>query len=261
MDLDRIEVIGIGEPILLLHGMGGPKPLNSIQVELSKSFKTIKPIMPGFLEKDGIIEYSDDYYVEYIEKVREKLGISQWVVLGYSMGGRTALNYAISHTDRISKLIILDSVGIDYMMLILKFSWGKNIMKKCLYPALKYSMVQEMLGKADFKNPLSEEYKLGKQWVYDMMKIPSVRENFVEILTSIGIPIEELNNKLINFTKDTLILWAEEDVTASLKTGYILKNMIKDSIMITLPKYKHMAPIENPDFYVQNIILFLNNLL
>jgi len=261
MNLERIEVIGIGEPILLLHGMGGPKPLNSIQVELSKSYKTIKPIMPGFLEEDGIIEYSDDYYVEYIEKVREKLGVSQWVVLGYSMGGRSALDYAISYPDRISKLIIVDSVGIDYMMPILKFSWGKNIMKKCLYHALKYPLVQETLGKAEFKNPLSEEYKLGKQWVYDMMKIPSVRRNFVEILTSIGTPINKLSSKLNVFRKDTLILWAEDDTTALLKTGYILKNMIKDSKMITLPKYKHMAPIENPDFYVQNIIGFLDNSL
>lgn len=81
--------------IILLHGMGGPNPLNAIEKDLQQYMNVIKPIMPGFQEGDGIIEYQDEDYVEYVEQIRKENKLEDFVVLGYSMGGRTALNYTI----------------------------------------------------------------------------------------------------------------------------------------------------------------------
>ena len=255
---NRVLDIGTGTPILLLHGMGGVKPLNLIQAGLENDYRIIKPMMPGFLEEDGRITYSDALYVSFIEDLRLKLKIEKWVVLGYSMGGRTAMNYAFSHPEHVDKLILLDTVGIDYMIPLLKFSWGKSCLKQILPPCLKYSLVQSLLGKADFKAPSSKAYEMGKAWVQEMMYSEDIRANFVEILTTIGQPIPYLEEKAAALTVDTLILWATEDATASLQSGLRLAQMIKHANIHLLEGYKHMAPIEFPDFYIQHIKDFLS---
>ena len=194
--------------ILLLHGMGGPNPLNKIEDGLKESgqYQIIKPVMPGFRSEDGIIEYTDEKYVEFIEKLRQKLGIETWIVLGYSMGGRTAMNYTFKYPQRVEKLILVDSVGIDYMIPPVKYKWGKPVLKKLLTPALRWGCIQEILGKGDFRDSKSKAYEIGKQWVSNMMKKVVVRKNFVEILTTIAKPIENIEEKLSNLKMKVLLI-------------------------------------------------------
>ena len=93
------------EDMILLHGMGGPNPFNYVENGLSKKFNIIKPTMPGFSVDDGIIEYRDDLYVDFVENCRKEHNIERLIVVGYSMGGRTALNYAFRYPERVEKLI------------------------------------------------------------------------------------------------------------------------------------------------------------
>lgn len=254
---NRILDIGKGTPILLLHGMGGIKPLNLIQVGLEKDYRIIKPTMPGFLEEDGLITYSDELYVSFIENLRLTLQIEKWIVLGYSMGGRTAMNYAFCYPEHVDKLILVDTVGVDYMIPLLKFSFGKPLLKKILPTCLKYGWVQALLGKADFKDPSSKAYEMGKEWFREMMCSKYIRANFAEILTTIGKPIPHLEEKAAQLALDTLILWAKEDTTAPLKSCLRIEKMFKHATIHLLEGYKHMAPIESPDFYIQHIKAFL----
>ena len=42
-------------------------------------------------------------------KILERLSIEHCVVIGHSMGGKTAMCFALSHSDNVEKLIIVDS--------------------------------------------------------------------------------------------------------------------------------------------------------
>jgi pimeloyl-ACP methyl ester carboxylesterase len=63
--------------------------------------------------------YDTDSYVADIECVADALHLERFAVVGHSMGGTNATNYAASHPDRVSALIIVDSapelnqVGLD----------------------------------------------------------------------------------------------------------------------------------------------------
>ena len=231
--------------------------MNLIEKGLRQCVNVIKPVMPGFREEEGIISYQDDDYVEYVERVRKENNVEKVVVLGYSMGGRTALNYTIKYPERVEKLILVDSAGIDFIIPVLKFSWGKRIMKTMLTPALKFSFVQELLGKSDFVDYHSEVYRLGKQWVADMMKVPVIRKNFVEILTTIGKPIPDLENKLKGLIIPTLLLWAKDDKTAKISSAYWLEEKLENCQLYILPGYRHMAPMEKSDFYIEHIMEYM----
>lgn len=244
------------ENILLLHGMGGPNPLNYIENGLKSEFHILKPTMPGFRADDGFIQYSDELYVNFIENYRKEESVESFIVIGYSMGGRTALNYSFKYPERVKKLILIDTVGLSYMIPILRFNFGKAFLKKVLPRMLKYSFVQEMLGKPDFVNTKSEEYKLGKEWMREMMENSVIRSNFVEILTSIGSPIPSLAEKLRELQMPVQLLWADKDKTAKVSTAYWTEKHLQNYELKILKGFRHMAPIECPEFYIDNILEF-----
>ena len=244
------------ENVLLLHGMGGTNPLNYIESGLNSEFHIFKPVMPGFHDEDGLIKYSDDLYVDFVENYRKEQCVESFVVVGYSMGGRTALNYSFKYPERVKKLVLIDSAGLSFIIPILKFRFGKSFLKKVLPQMLKYSFVQEMLGKPDFVNTKTEEYKMGKAWVAEMMENPIIRTNFVEILTSIGSPIPDLIEKLGELKMPVRLLWAQKDKTAKISTAYWAKEQIQNCDLKVLKGFRHMAPIEKPEFYIDNIVDF-----
>jgi esterase len=63
--------------------------------------------------------YDTDSYVADIECVADALHLERFAIVGHSMGGTKATNYAASHPDRVSALVIVDSapeldqVGLD----------------------------------------------------------------------------------------------------------------------------------------------------
>lgn len=51
-------------------------------------------------------DYSMERQIEALEQLVSQLGLTQFTLVGYSMGGRTALGYAVSHPSRIQQLVL-----------------------------------------------------------------------------------------------------------------------------------------------------------
>lgn len=52
--------------------------------------------------------YAPEDYSEDINRITEELGWDQFILVGHSMGGRNALNFAFRHPEKLIKLIIED---------------------------------------------------------------------------------------------------------------------------------------------------------
>jgi len=104
------EVYGKGEPIVLLHGAFMTIPLNwsGFIPLLAKNRKVIVAEMQGHGRTKDIsrsITYegmSDD-----VSGLLQHLKIAKADILGYSMGGGIAFQFAIRHPEQLRKLIIL----------------------------------------------------------------------------------------------------------------------------------------------------------
>jgi|GEM_PF-6938235 len=95
-----------------MYGAGGPSVWEPVAELPAGQAQVIVPTLPGFHPEDGVIDYSDKLYVDYLETIRHNLGIQQWAVAGLSLGGRAALNYALQHRGRVSHLIPVSSAGL-----------------------------------------------------------------------------------------------------------------------------------------------------
>jgi len=106
------EVYGEGRPIVLLHGAFMTIESNWGQMipELAKSRKVIAIEMQGH----GHTQYSDRKLshatmASDVEGVMDYLKIDSADVVGYSMGGTVAYNFAIQSPKRLRKLVIISS--------------------------------------------------------------------------------------------------------------------------------------------------------
>lgn len=106
---------GAGQPLLLLHGAGGPRPNAPYMELLAQHFRLIAPTHPGFGASPlpDWIDCIDDLAYLYLDLLDE-LDLRDVILMGFSMGGWTAAEIAIKNTSRIAKLILVDPVGCKF---------------------------------------------------------------------------------------------------------------------------------------------------
>ena len=107
--LDR----GEGEVILLLHGLGSTKADWDLQKDLFlKDFRIIAPDLRGH-GNSSKPKLKEDYGVqkcaEDMKLLLDKLKIADCIVVGFSMGGAIAFEMATRISERISKLVIVNT--------------------------------------------------------------------------------------------------------------------------------------------------------
>jgi pimeloyl-ACP methyl ester carboxylesterase len=108
-----VYVAGKGEPLLYFHGAGTWQGFQFLR-HFSDRFRVVAPYHPGFGESEaqprlGSIQ---DYVLHYLDLL-DALGLEQFHLLGYSMGGRMAAEFAIQHAHRLRKLVLACPAGLD----------------------------------------------------------------------------------------------------------------------------------------------------
>lgn len=109
----NVRIVGQGEPLLLLHGFTGSiENWETLIVDLEKKFKCVLVDIIGHGETDSPSNY-ERYSIEKVAKditvILDSLHFKKVNVLGYSMGGRLALAFAILYQERVKSLIVESS--------------------------------------------------------------------------------------------------------------------------------------------------------
>ena len=106
------EIHGEGAPLILLHGgLGSADMFSQILPTLSKSRQVIAVDLQGHgrtADIDRPITY--EAMADDIAGLMQFLHIEKADLMGYSLGGGTALQTAIRHPERIRKLVIVSTV-------------------------------------------------------------------------------------------------------------------------------------------------------
>src|SRR5258708_7934086 len=114
----NVECFGTGDPLMLLHGFTGSAATWNTHAEVfSRKFQVIAVDLHGHGLSDSPADpqrYSMEHCAEDLIAILDHFGYKRFNLLGYSMGGRVALYFAINHADRLHQLILVSaSPGID----------------------------------------------------------------------------------------------------------------------------------------------------
>jgi pimeloyl-ACP methyl ester carboxylesterase len=103
------RIYGEGEPLIILHGLFG---MGDNWITLAKKFAENFEVHVVDQRNHGKSFHSEnwdyDFMVKDLEKYFEDKNIDKAYILGHSMGGKTAMNFACIHPDKVKKLIVAD---------------------------------------------------------------------------------------------------------------------------------------------------------
>ena len=109
----HVEIIGEGFPFVLFHGFTGDTTTWEPFYDLwSKNRQVVSIDIIGHGKSDSpadVKRYDMLSVVEDVKKILEILEITKTDMLGYSMGGRLALSFAIQYPELVRKLILESS--------------------------------------------------------------------------------------------------------------------------------------------------------
>ncbi len=103
---------GQGEPLVVIHGGGGDARtwMSNIE-ELAGKYTVYAPDLPGY---GGSQALAGDYYIpelsDFIGSFAGSLGLERFYLVGHSMGGGVALDYALKAPQNIKKLVLVSSL-------------------------------------------------------------------------------------------------------------------------------------------------------
>src|SRR3954447_5575388 len=111
-DCGRVSTFeaGVGEPIVLIHGLGATKQESLPTVPaLAPASRTIEIDRPGFGDsvKPFPAPYDARFCAGWVRALFDALELDRTHLLGHSMGGRVALEVAMRHPERIDRLVLM----------------------------------------------------------------------------------------------------------------------------------------------------------
>jgi len=107
------ETAGRGDAVVLCHGAGGNHVVWYQQVPvLARSFRVITWDQRGFGRSSNESESGGpSVAVADLRRVLDHLGVDRAHVIGQSMGGWTALGFAVADPQRVRSLVLADTTG------------------------------------------------------------------------------------------------------------------------------------------------------
>jgi haloacetate dehalogenase len=108
---------GSGPPLLLLHGYPQTHiEWRDVAPQLAKKYTVVAADLRGYgdsskpADGDNHLNYSKRAMAQDQVEVMSSLGFQKFAVVGHDRGGRVAHRMALDHSDRVTKLAILDIV-------------------------------------------------------------------------------------------------------------------------------------------------------
>lgn len=109
------QVEGSGEPVVLVHGLfGSSTNLRGMARKLAERFRVINVDLQnhGRSPHTSSMTYHD--MSEALYDLKEQIAAPRLNWIGHSMGGKAVMNLALTHSDCVNRLIVLDIAPVNY---------------------------------------------------------------------------------------------------------------------------------------------------
>jgi len=234
---------GAGDTIIMVHGYAGNKD-NWVYLAkyFTPNYRVIIPDLPGNGDssKPQEVSYSHLSQVERLNLFVKELKLTKFHLVGNSMGGNIAGNYAADYPDMVKTLALFDASGVNApvkseFVLLLEKGTNPFMIRDAqdFDKFLEFVFVKPPKLPSFMKQYLAEQAvaatPLNKKIIGDMM---------LDLLT--------LESKLNKITAPTLILWGDTDKVVHISSAPIFEKNIKNSKSAVIKECGHVPMIEKP---------------
>ena len=251
------EIGGDGQPFVMIHaGVADSRQWNNEFADFSKRFRVLRYDLRGYGKSEPVdAEFS---HLGDLTSLLDHLGIQEPIaVMGCSMGGGLAMNFALTHPSRVRALILVDS--------------GPPGLKLDIPASSKFEQVEKAFDAGDLDLAAELETQIWfdgtgrtpaqvnpemRKLLYEMNRIALAHEvkNLGKRLPDTQVPAVERLSELkipvlvIVGTQDTAYMLAAAD--------YMVKN-IPSARKVVIQDAAHLPNMEHPQEFQRILDAFL----
>jgi pimeloyl-ACP methyl ester carboxylesterase len=221
-------------PVLLLHGGAGPDSVTGFGDALAARFpfRVLSPVYPGFAgtARPGWLDSISELALVLRGLLAEE-DLTDVIVAGNSIGGWVAAELALAAPERVGRLVLIDSAGLD----------------SADHPVADfYSLTPDQLADLSWANP--EGHRI------DPAAMPEAQRAILlgnrEALLAYGgrsMADPALAARLGGITAPTLVIWGEADRIVTPGYGKEYAAAIPGAVFREVPAAGHLPQLENPE--------------
>jgi pimeloyl-ACP methyl ester carboxylesterase len=235
---------GSGPNVILIHGSGPGVTAYAnwrlVIPALAQDFHVIAPDLVGFgfTERPADVNYDVQTWADQVVALMDELGIQQASLIGNSFGGAIAMRIATQHGDRVDRLVLLGSMGVDFELTPgLDRVWGytpsfENMRKVLDVFAYSRELVPDELAEVRYRASMQP----GFQESFAAM-FPAPRQRSVDAMRTSDDLIKLIPHK-------TLVVHGREDQVIPVETSLKLFRIIENADLHVFSHCGHWVQIE-----------------
>lgn len=227
------ETNGSGEPIIFVHGFGLDRTMWRPQVEFfARKYQVVTYDVRGFGESslpDRPYSHAAD-----LKALIDHLGLKGAHIVGLSMGGRIAINFALTYPGMVRSLTLMDTALDGYASDV---DWNVHAKIQGIEKAKQnwlqhdlFATVREQAHLTDSLQVIIDRYS-GWHWLNN------------DIYAAVS---TDACNRLDEIRVPTLILVGQHDLSYFCRIADLLSDRIAKAQKIVVPNVGHMINLEAP---------------
>lgn len=247
-------------PLILLHGMSSSlNTWDSVVFYLANHRRVISLDLPGFGLTGPSPEnmYNFDYYNKFIDSFTRRLQLTKFTLVGNSMGGSIAWNYALFNPAVVDKLVLIDAVGYpkrgESGSLGFKIASTPVINNILLFTTPK-ALVRKSLETIYFDQSRVTDAQVER---FHDMAIREGNRAAALLIFKGSFGTSQFKGKIKEIKTPTLVLWGEKDNLISVENAYQFNQDIKGSKLEVYPNVGHVPMEEVPERVAKSILDFI----
>jgi 2-hydroxy-6-oxonona-2,4-dienedioate hydrolase len=233
--------VGVGQPLMLLHGLFGALSNFSDLIEYFKhTHKVIVPILP--LYDLDLLHTTVKGLAKHVQQFIDHKGYDQIHLLGNSLGGHVGLVYILSHPEKIKTLTLTGSSG------LFENAMGDSYPKRGDYEYIRAKTAETFYDPAVATKVLVDE----------VFEITNSRIKVIKIIALAKSAIRNnLGEELGQIKVPTLLIWGKNDKVTPPFVAEDFHKLIPNSELAFIDQCGHAPMMEVPHAFNEILAQFL----
>lgn len=244
------------QTVVLVHGIGGSADDWAAQIPLlARRYHVLAVDLPGFGQSDGGAKhYAPESYAAVLRHIIGLRARTPVLLVGHSLGGAVALNYAALYPDTVRRLVVADVAGVLHRLAYNKFLVGSWLHGRSAEPRWSSELLQSFAGKFlegmeflpfDSEDMLDSPFGDGTGAERRIAAMALLDADFSPLVPQVSVPV--------------LILWGSEDHTAPLRTAEVLLRRLPRAWLEVISGAGHVPMSEQADIFNRHLLGFLGD--
>jgi 2-hydroxy-6-oxonona-2,4-dienedioate hydrolase len=243
----RYVEAGQGPAVILLHGLGAVKEVwlgNFPALTAKHHVYALDQIGFGHSDKP-LIDYKIATWVDFLHGFMQSQNISKATLVGNSLGGWIALEFAVQHPEMVDKLVLVDAAGL---------MWAPGA-----GPAIDLNPSSLASTRTLLESLFYDKKMVTHDFVLQVFTSHlSNNDGYTIQRTLAGFAQPQFeDDKLKSVHAPTLVVWGREDKLIAVDRGEKFRDGIPGAKLVVFEQCGHVPQLEKPADFSRAVVDFL----